>query len=119
MNFFGKRPIEECFEKTKKPAIKVKWVGRNRGDRQHMNVSLRLVGRTNQHRLCGYCYQQRSLGNKPKVLVLNDISRAFLHARTTSDRYAELCEEDRTEPGDEKQMREAYEVGVWDKGSST
>ena len=58
-------------------------------------------------------------GNKPKVLVLNDISRAFLHARTTSDRYAELCEEDRTEPGDEKQMREAYEVGVWDKGSST
>ena len=43
MNLYEKRPIEECFEKTKKPPIKVKWVDRNKGDRQYMNVSSRLV----------------------------------------------------------------------------
>ena len=44
------RPIEERFDKTKKPPIKVKWVDRNKGDRHHMNVRLRLGGETIQHR---------------------------------------------------------------------
>ena len=40
-------------------------------------------------------------GNKSKALMFNDISRAYMHARTPSDMYVELCEEDKTEPGDE------------------
>ena len=39
------RPTEECFEKTKKPPSKVKWVDRNRGERQHMNVRPRLAAK--------------------------------------------------------------------------
>ena len=44
-NVYGKRSIEECFEKTKKPPIKVKWVDRNEGDRQNANVRSRLVAK--------------------------------------------------------------------------
>ena len=43
MNAYEKRPIEECFEKTKKPPIKVRWVDHNKGDRQNVNVRSRLV----------------------------------------------------------------------------
>ena len=40
-------------------------------------------------------------GNKPKELMFNDVSRAYMYARTTSDTRVELCEEDKTEPDDE------------------
>ena len=40
-------------------------------------------------------------GNKRRVLMFNDISRVYMYARTTSDIYVDLCEEDKTEPGDE------------------
>ena len=40
-------------------------------------------------------------GNKPKAMMFNDISRAYIYGRTSSDMYVELCEEDKTEPGDE------------------
>ena len=39
-----KRPIEECFEKTKKPSIEVKWVDRNK------EREVEASGETNQHR---------------------------------------------------------------------
>ena len=39
-------------------------------------------------------------GNKPKVLMFSDRSRAYMHARTTSDMYVELCEEDKSDIGD-------------------
>ena len=38
MKVYEKRPIEECFEKTKKRHIKVKWIDRKNRDKQHMNV---------------------------------------------------------------------------------
>ena len=41
------------------------------------------------------------IGDKPKVLVFNDTSRAYMYARTSSDIYVELCEEDKTGLGDE------------------
>ena len=53
-------------------------------------------------------------GNKPKVFMINDVSRAYMHARTSSDIYAELCEEDRTGPRDEnrcgKLIKSMYET---------
>ena len=44
-------------------------------------------------------------GNTPKVLMLNDISRAYLYARSTRDKNVELCDEDKTEPGHENRRR--------------
>ena len=57
-------------------------------------------------------------GNKPKVLMLNDISRAYMYARTTRDVFVELCEEDKTEPGDENRFGKLFSrcMGL---GSST
>ena len=45
MNVYEKRPIEECFEKTKRPPIKVKWVDHNEGDRHNVTVRSRLVAK--------------------------------------------------------------------------
>ena len=41
-----------------------------------------------------------------RVLMFNVISRACMHARTASDIYVEMCEEDKTEPGDEHRCGE-------------
>ena len=35
-------------------------------------------------------------GNESTVLMFNDTSRAYMHARTA---FVELCEDDKTEPG--------------------
>ena len=111
---YEKRPIEECFEKTKRPPIKVKWVDRNEGDRQHVNVRSRLVAKQintgKEQGLFAATLPLEALlmllsatvtGNKPKVLMFNDMSRAYMYVRATSDIYVELCGEDKTEPGDE------------------
>ena len=87
MNVHEKRPIEECFEKTKKPPIKVKWDDRNKGDRQHMNVRSRLVAKQihtgREQGLFAATPPLQALrmqlsatvaGGKPKVLMFNDTS---------------------------------------------
>ena len=51
--------------------------------------------------------------------MFNDTSRAYMYARTTSDIYVELSEEDKTEPGDENRCGKLIKVDVWDMGSST
>ena len=53
MNVYVTRPVEECFEKTKKtkkPPNKVEWVDHNKGDRQKVNVRSRLGSKADQHR---------------------------------------------------------------------
>ena len=77
MNVHEKGPIEECFEKTKKPPIKVKWDDRNKGDRQHMNVRSRLVAKqihTGREKGCSQQLSPTVAGDKPKVLLFNDTS---------------------------------------------
>ena len=114
VNVYEKRPIEECIEKNKKPPIKVKSVDRNKRDRQHMNVRSRLVAKQiNTGKEQGLFAETPPLealrmllsatvtGNLSMVLMLIDIRRAYMYARTTSDRNVELCEEDWSEPGDE------------------
>ena len=114
MNAYEKRPIVECFEKTKKPPIKVKWIDHNKGDRQSVNVRSRLVAKqinTGKEDGCLFAaapplealrmlLSTTVTGNKSKSLMFNDICRVYMHARTTSDIYVELCDEDKTEPGD-------------------
>ena len=95
-------------------ARKVKRVDRNKRDRQHMNVRSRLVTKQiNTSKEQGFfaatppregirmLLSATVAGNKPKVFMINDVSRAYVHARTSSDIFAELCEEDRTGPRDE------------------
>ena len=105
INVYEKRPIEECFEKTERPPIRVKSVDRNEGDRQHMNVRSRQVAKqintgkeqglfaaTPPLEALRMLLSAKVTGNKPQVLMLNDVNRAYLYARTTSDMYVELCD---------------------------
>ena len=98
MNVYEKRPIEECFEKTRKSPIKMKWVDNHKGDRQNVNVRSRLVAKqintgtedgllaaTPPLEALRILLSATVTGNKPKALMFNDISRAYMHARTTSD----------------------------------
>ena len=114
MNVYEKRPLEECFEKTKRPHIKVKWVDQNQGVRYNVNVRSRLVAKQiktgKEEGLFAETPPLEALrtplsatvaGNKLKAPMFNDISREYMHARTASDVYVGLCEEDKTEPGDE------------------
>ena len=114
MNVYEKRPTEECFEKTKGPPIKVRWVDHNKGERHNVNVRSRLVAKQiNTDKEEGLFAATPPLealrmllsatftGNKPKALTFNGMSRAYMHARTSSDINVEMCEEDKTEPRDE------------------
>ena len=94
-----KRPFEECFEKTTKPPIKVKW----KGDRQNKNARSRLVAKEINTGAEQGLFAATPLletlrmlpsatvaGNKHKVLMFNDVSRAYMHARPAMT-YAWSC----------------------------
>ena len=109
-----RNPLRSASRRPKSHSSKVKWVDRNKGDRQHMDVRSRPVAKQiNTSKEQGLFAPTPLLeafrmllsatvsGNKPKVLMLNDMSRVYMYARTTTDIYVELCEENKTEPGDE------------------
>ena len=48
-------------------------------------------------------------GKKSKSLMSNDTCRAYMHARTASDIYVELCEEDKIERRDEQRCGKLVE----------
>ena len=86
MNVHEKGPTEECFEETKKPPIKVKRVDRNKRDRQHMNVTSRLVTKqintskeqgffaaTPPREVIRMLLSATVAGNKPKVFMFKNI----------------------------------------------
>ena len=90
----------------------MKWIDHNNGDTKHER-KVEAGGEANQHRQgTGFVRGDAATrdfadaatrdvtGNKPRVLMFNDISRAYMHARTTSDVYVELCEEDKSDIGD-------------------
>ena len=92
----------------------MKWVDRNKGDRQHMNMRSRLVAKQiNTSKEQWFFAATPALealrmllsatvnGDKPKVLMFNDTSRAYMYARASSDMYVEFCVEDQTGPRDE------------------
>ena len=46
-----KRPTRECFERTGKPPVSVRWADANKGDDKSPNMRSRLVAR----QICGQC----------------------------------------------------------------
>ena len=101
MNVNEQRPIEECFERIKKPPIKVEWVGRINRDTQHMNMRSRPVAKQIHTRK-----GQALFGATPPLEVADaavsnghwrqtqgvDTGRAHMNARTSSDTVVELCD---------------------------
>ena len=108
MNLYTKVPISECRNKTGKPPISVRWIDVSKGNVEKPNYRSRLVARE----INNYKRDDRfaatpplealklllamvASGNKGEVLMLNDVSRAFFHAKATRDVYVQLPEEEK------------------------
>ena len=113
MSVYQKVPISECVMRTGRQPLIVRWIDVNKGDQDNPNYRSRLVAReSNTHKgedlfaaippleALKSIISITAIANKGEVLMINDISRAFFHAKVKRDVYVQLAEED-TKPGEE------------------
>ena len=113
IHLYDKVPISECKRTIGRMPIIVRWVDINKGDRETPNYRSRIVAREintyNRDDLFAATPPLEALknilsiiatANKGEVIMVNDISLAFFHARVERDVYVQLPEEDK-EVGDD------------------
>ena len=113
MHLYDKVPITECRRVTCKMPIIVRWIDVNKGDNDNPNYRSRIVAREiNTHKredlfaatppleALKIILSMIATANKGEVVMVNDISRAFFHAKVEREVYVELPAEDR-KPGEE------------------
>lgn len=118
MNLCTKVPIEECYNKTGKSPMTVRWIDVNKGDTQNPNYRSRFVAREiNTHKRDDLFAGTPPLeafksilsiaasGNKGEAIMVNDVRRAFFHAKVCREVYVQLADEDR-KTGEEKRCAE-------------
>ena len=114
MKLYTKVPIDECYTKTGKGSTIVRWIDINKGDSLNPNYRSRLVLReintskmddlfagTPPSEALKMIISMTTSGNKGEVLMVNDVSRVFFHAKARRDLYVQIAKEDQ-QPGDEK-----------------
>ena len=113
MKLYNKVPIAECYAKTGKASITVRWIGINKGDSTNPNYRSRLVAREiNTHKrddlfagtppleALKSILSMAASGNRGEVVMVNGVSRAFFHAKARREVYVQIAAED-MQPGDE------------------
>ena len=113
MGVYVKVPTSECFAKTGQKPIGVRWVDIDKGDRDRPNYRSRLVAKQYRQERNDDLYaatppieslraviSSATTGGQEKVIMVNDVSRAYMYAPCDEDIYVELCEEDRA-PGED------------------
>ena len=113
MQLYTKVPVAECYQRTNKSPISVRWVDTNKGDTERPNYRSRFVAReintykrndlfaaTPPLEAMKLILSTAALGNKGEVLMVNDVSRAFFHAKATREVYVQLPEEDSNSSGE-------------------
>ena len=108
MDFYTKVPISQCYAETKRAPIPVGWIDINKGDNEKPNYRSRVVAReiNNHKREDSFAatpplealkipLSLSASGNKGERIMVNDVSRAFFHAKATRPVYVQLPEEDR------------------------
>ena len=108
MHLYDKVHIAECKRATGKMPITVRWIDINKGDEEHPNYRSRIVVReintckrddlfaaTPPLEALKVILSTTATANKGEVVMINDISRAFFHAKVERDVYIQLPEEDR------------------------
>ena len=114
MGLYEKVPIDQCYARTGKAPISTRWININKGDQDHPNYRSRLVAREiNTHRRDDLfaatppleafktILSMTATSNRGEVVMINDISRAFFHARAKREVFVQLPKEDMNE-GEEK-----------------
>ena len=107
MNFYTKVPVSECIKKIGRQPISVRWIDINKGDAINTNYRSRLVAREiNTHKrddlfaatppleALKIILSMTTSGNHGEVVMINDISRAFFHAKAKREVYVQLPSED-------------------------
>ena len=113
MNLYKKVPPKQCYERIGKGPITIRWVDVKKGDNINPNYRSRLVAREiNPHKRDDLFAGTPPLealkcimsiianGNNGEVLTVNNVSRAFFHAKARREAYVQLVEENEL-PGDE------------------
>ena len=108
MGLYTKVPTQECYNKTGKAPITVRWIDINKGDSINPNYRSRLVAREiNSHKkddlfagtppleALKSIISMTASGNKGGVIMANDVSRAFFQAKACREVYVQLTDEDR------------------------
>ena len=114
MGLYIKVQIAECKLNTGKAPIAVRWIDINKGDSKEPNYRSRLVAKEiNLYKRNGFFAATPPLEdlkmvtcmvatkNQGEILMVNDVSRAFFHAKAKRQVYVALPDEDRL-PGEEQ-----------------
>ena len=118
LGVYRKVSISKCLQMTGKKPIQVRWIDVNKRDDENPNYRSRLVAKDFKTSINLELYAAtpplealRSLvslaatssytGEGPNKMMINDISRAYFHAPTTTPTFVHLCDEDRAEGDDE------------------
>ena len=113
MNLCSKVSTQECYARIGKAPIIVRWIDINKGGAANPNYRSRFVAREiNTHKrddlfagtppleVLKSILSITATGNKGEVVMVNDVSRAFFHAKVRREVYVQLVAED-IMPGDE------------------
>ena len=114
MQLYDKVPVEECMRMTGRKPISTRWIDINKGDVSNPNYRSRLVAREiNTHKrndlfaatppleALKMIPAMTATANKGESIMINDISRAFFHAKVKRNVYVQLPPEDQL-PGEEQ-----------------
>ena len=107
MRLYDKVLISQCYQKTGKAPISVRWIDINKGDAQSFKYRSRLVAReintykrndlfaaTLPLEALKMIISMTATSNRGEIIMVNGISRAFFHARVIRDVYVQLHKED-------------------------
>ena len=113
MKLYTNVPIVECVKTLGERPIVVRWIDINKGDKTNPNYRLRLVAEeintykrddlftgTPPLEALKILLSITASNKKGEVVMVNDVSRAFFHAKARRDVYVQIADEDE-QPGDE------------------
>ena len=107
MGVYEKVPIEDCYRQTGRSPIGVRWVDVNKGGSKaplyrsrlvanqfNKSKDLELFAATPPLEAFRAVISSSTSGLEEKVLMVNDVSRAYMYAPCKQEMYVELCDED-------------------------
>ena len=108
MKVYHKVPIAQCWARTGKRPIPVRWVDINKGDKARPNHRSRLVAKdikknarpdlfaaTPPLEALKTVISMAARGKKGTEIMVNDVKRAYFYAPAVREIYVDLCDEDR------------------------
>ena len=114
MGLYTKVPVEDSHTKIGKAPIIVRWIDINKDDHQNPNYRSRLVARevntckrddlfagTPPLEALKSILAMTASGNRGEVIMINDVSLAFFHAKARPEVYVHFAAEDK-QHGDER-----------------